>query len=74
PDVSWAGFAREIFRQSGLTCTVEEIPTTDYPTPAERPLNSRLDCSKIATVFGISRPDWRIGLAQILDDLEAGAS
>jgi len=69
PDVSWAGFAREIFTQAGLPCAVTEIPTADYPTPAARPLNSRLDCTTLETVFGLSRPDWRAGLAEILKEL-----
>ena len=69
PDVSWAGFAREIFAQAGLPCAVTEIPTADYPTPAARPLNSRLDCTDLETVFGLSRPDWRAGLAEILKEL-----
>lgn len=71
PDASWADFAREIFRQSGLTCEVADIPSSDYPTPARRPLNSRLDCSRIANDFGIARPDWRQGLAQVLTELES---
>ena len=71
PDVSWANFAREIFKQSGITCDVSDIPSSAYPTPARRPMNSRLDCSKLATVFDINRPDWRVGLAQILSDLKA---
>ncbi|MEL6617682.1 MAG: dTDP-4-dehydrorhamnose reductase [Pseudomonadota bacterium] len=69
PDVSWADFAREIFAQSGLDCIVDDIPTSAYPTPATRPLNSRLNCDTLATRFGIERPDWRIGLADILRDL-----
>jgi len=69
PDVSWAGFAREIFAQTGLPCAVEDIPTTAYPTPAVRPLNSRLDCTTLETVFGLSRPDWRAGLTDILKEL-----
>ncbi len=69
PDVSWAGFAREIFAQLGITCDVADIPSSDYPTPARRPLNSRLDCTTLETVFGISRPDWRQGLKDILKDL-----
>ncbi len=69
PDVSWAGFAREIFAQAGMSCDVAEIPTSDYPTPARRPLNSRLDCTASETVFGLSRPDWRAGLTDILKDL-----
>ena len=47
PDTSWAGFATEIFRQAGKDVCVTGIPTRDYPTPAIRPLNSRLDCRKI---------------------------
>ena len=71
PDVSWADFAREIFEQAGKSVTVTPIPTTDYPTPAQRPLNSRMDCTATKRVFGIERPDWITGLKTILDDLEA---
>ena len=71
PDVSWADFAREIFAQSGTTCAVEDIPTSAYPTPATRPLNSRMDNSLTGTTFGIARPDWRAGLKDILIDLGA---
>lgn len=73
PDVSWAGFARAIFTELDTDCKVTDIPSSDYPTPAQRPLNSRLDCSSLETTFGISRPDWRQGLRDILKDLE-GAS
>jgi dTDP-4-dehydrorhamnose reductase len=69
PDTSWAAFAKAIFETAGLDVPVEEIPTTEYPLPAPRPLNSRLDCSATEAVFGIPRPDWRAGLAQILSDL-----
>lgn len=69
PDVSWAGFAREIFAQAGLSVDVTDIPTADYPTPATRPLNSRLDCSATEAAFGLPRPDWRAGLADVLADL-----
>ena len=69
PDVSWADFAREIFRLSGLSPEVADIPTSDYPTPAQRPLNSRLDNSLTEATFGIPRPDWRKGLRDILKEL-----
>ena len=69
PDVSWADFAREIFRQAGITCAVSDIATSDYPTPAERPLNSRLDCSSLAADFGITRPGWRAGQTDVLKEL-----
>ncbi|MGJ8615496.1 MAG: dTDP-4-dehydrorhamnose reductase [Sulfitobacter sp.] len=71
PDVSWADFAREIFVQSGTTCDVTDIPSSAYPTPAVRPLNSRMDNSMTETVFGILRSDWRVGLQDILRDLGA---
>ncbi|WP_138935042.1 dTDP-4-dehydrorhamnose reductase [Roseovarius arcticus] len=71
PDVSWADFAREIFAQAGLPCTITDIPSSAYPTPAQRPMNSRLDCSAAMATFGIPRPDWRDGLADILTDLGA---
>ena len=71
PDVSWANFAREIFTQSGTVCEVVDIPTSQYPTPAARPLNSRIDNTTTQTVFGITRSDWRVGLTDILTDLGA---
>ncbi|MBB1498951.1 dTDP-4-dehydrorhamnose reductase [Paracoccus sp. MC1862] len=71
PDTSWAGFAREIFARSGLSPQVEDIATRDYPTPARRPLNSRLDCSAITRDFGIARPDWRAGLDRVIEELSA---
>jgi dTDP-4-dehydrorhamnose reductase len=70
PDTSWAGFAGAIFESAGLDVAIEEIATSDYPTPAPRPLNSRLDCAGLETVFGISRPDWRAGLAEVLQEVE----
>ena len=69
PDASWADFATEIFAQANITCAVTPIPTSDYPTPATRPLNSRLDCATLETDFGITRPDWRASLASVLKDL-----
>ena len=69
PDVSWADFAREIFAQSDLTTEVADIPTSDYPTPAKRPLNSRLHCAAVSHDFGIARPDWRQSLADVIKEL-----
>jgi len=70
PDVSWADFAREIFAPAGRDVTVEDIPTSAYPTPAERPKNSRLNCDTLSE-FGLERPDWRLGLSRVLDELGA---
>jgi dTDP-4-dehydrorhamnose reductase len=71
PDVTWADFARAIFTAAGRSCHVEDIPTSAFPTPARRPANSRLDCATTATTFGIARPDWRAGLADVLKELAA---
>jgi dTDP-4-dehydrorhamnose reductase len=71
PDVSWADFAREIFAQAGLGCEVADIPSTDFPTPAKRPANSRMVCDDITRVFGIARPEWRRSLTDILNDLKS---
>jgi dTDP-4-dehydrorhamnose reductase len=67
--VSWADFARAIFAEAGLSVAVDDIPTTDYPTPAARPLNSRLDCTATEAAFGLPRPDWRAALRDTLADL-----
>ena len=69
PDTSWADFAREIFRQSRQTVQVTDIETKNYPTPARRPLNSRLDCESLNTEFGVERPDWRVSLSAVLKEL-----
>jgi len=69
PDVSWAAFAREIFAQAGLSVTVSDIPSSAYPTPAVRPLNSRMDCADLEKTFAIVRPDWRQSLAAVLHEL-----
>ena len=61
--------AREIFHQAGLKTQVMDIPSAAYPTPAQRPQNSRLDCSTLETVFGVARPDWRKSLHKVLKEL-----
>jgi dTDP-4-dehydrorhamnose reductase len=71
PDVSWADFAAEIFAQAGRDVKITRIPSADYPTPARRPLNSRLDCAQLATDFGVTQPAWKEGLALVLKELGA---
>lgn len=70
PDTNWADFARAIMAQAELSCAITDITTADYPTPAARPANSRLDCAAIARDFGILRPDWQAGLADVLTELK----
>jgi len=69
PAISWAGFARQIFARSGMRVAVRDIPTSAYPTPAKRPLNSRLNASKLAADYGIGPPDWKAGLNDVFKEL-----
>ncbi len=73
--VSWHGFASAIAeglkKRCGTAATVEAITTADYPTAAARPANSVLDCSRITERLGITAPDWRAGLDDVLDELVA---
>lgn len=72
---SWHGFAKAIFDDAvaaGLlerAPRVEAIPTSAYPTPAQRPAYSCLDTSALRERFGVSLPDWRIGVTQTLAEL-----
>ena len=72
-EVSWAGFATEIFRQSaarsGPAATVEPIATADYPTPAKRPANSLLSHDAIRAAYGVEPRPWQDALSDILDEL-----
>lgn len=73
---SWYEFARAIVRESaagrgGRMPAVVPIATEDYPLPARRPAWSVLDCSKMATVFGIESVSWRNGLEVVIGALSA---
>jgi dTDP-4-dehydrorhamnose reductase len=61
-EVTWFGFAQRIFAaagQSGFNAPrLVPIATQDYPTPAKRPANSRLDCAKLKAAFGVQLPPW----------------
>lgn len=74
-EATWCDVAREVFEHSarlgGPSATVRPITTADYPTPAQRPANSRLDCSRMAATFGISLPDWRQGIEECVLRLRA---
>jgi len=71
PNASWAGFANEIFKQAGLSVDVTGIASVEYPTPAARPENSRMNCDDITSAFGVEIPNWRISLNTILNELGA---
>jgi dTDP-4-dehydrorhamnose reductase len=69
-EASWAEFAQAIFAASaglgGPQARVRQIATVDYPTPAKRPSNSRLDCSKLARLHDVRLPDWRQSVQQVV--------
>ncbi|MDB2407708.1 dTDP-4-dehydrorhamnose reductase [Jannaschia sp.] len=69
PAVSWHGFACETFRRAGREVAVTGIPTREFPTPATRPLNSRMDGAKLLHDHGIAPPDWQAGLDAVLAEL-----
>jgi dTDP-4-dehydrorhamnose reductase len=71
-ETSWFGFAQaigEALRQQGKPCAaLLPIPSSDYPTPAARPLNSRLDCSRLQRDWGVNQPDWQTALRECLTE------
>lgn len=72
-ETTWHGFAAAIFagwaRRGHRVPRLEPITTAQYPTPAQRPQNSRLNCSKIARAFGVRLPPWQASLERCLDQL-----
>ena len=76
-DTNWCDFAKAIFEvssaQGGPMAEVVEIPTSEYPTKAKRPLNSRLSSKKFEETFDLSLPDWRASLREVIELLLAGS-
>ena len=71
---TWCGFAQRIFklRAAGMPQpTIRPVRTPDYPTPARRPVNSRLDCRRTEATFGVLRYAWQESLEQYLPEIEA---
>ena len=66
---SWYDFATEIMTESGLSCHVNPIPSSAYPTKAHRPFYSVLDKGKIKETFGIQIAHWKDGLKRCLQQL-----
>jgi dTDP-4-dehydrorhamnose reductase len=76
-ETTWFGFAQAIFAERALrpgpafaAPRVVPIRAEDYPTPARRPMNSRLSCGKLARTFGVQLTDWREGLREAISALE----
>ena len=72
PMVSWAEFAQAIFLQTGKHVDVTMIASSEFPGVAERPLNSRLDCTRYTKTFGRSVPDWHLDLKRVIKVMERG--
>lgn len=78
-ETSWHGYAQHVIeraRAAGLPIrvtpgAVRAIPTSDYPTPAVRPLNSRLSTDKVRQSFGLTLPHWTVGVDRMLDEVLA---
>ena len=66
PHVSWYQFAEAIKQQLGVNTKLNPIATSEYPTPAKRAANTRLDSSLITKTFGIKAPDWQHRLKEVL--------
>lgn len=65
-ETSWCGFARAILKRAGIATPVIAIRTEDYPTPARRPRNSRLDCGRLRADFSLVLPPWEKGLSEVM--------
>ena len=76
PHATWHGFAEAIFAGAAArgrkVPTLSAITTAEYPTPAKRPGDARLDCARIARLHGIHPADWRRSLDRVLDRLIPG--
>jgi dTDP-4-dehydrorhamnose reductase len=72
-ETSWAGFAKEIFRiyeaAGNKVPTVTEIPASEYPLKATRPMNSVMSGAKLKKTFGIEMPEWKQSVAMVMDEL-----
>jgi dTDP-4-dehydrorhamnose reductase len=76
-ETSWHGYARLVIeqaRRAGQAVrvapeAVEAIPTSAYPTPAQRPHNSRLDTRKLRAAFSLNLPEWQVGVERMLAEI-----
>lgn len=68
--ISWYEFAKMIMEKAGLPCKVLPVPSSEYPTPARRPLNSRLDGSKLAAAGFAPMPTVENALERYLEEIK----
>jgi dTDP-4-dehydrorhamnose reductase len=78
-ETTWHGYARHVIARAAARGAslkagpeaVRAIRTADYPTPARRPLNSRLDTRRFREAFGLALPDWRLQVDRMIDETVA---
>lgn len=68
-ETTWCQFAKAALKQAGLAMKVNPIPSSEYPTPAKRPSNSRLDNFRLENAFGVRLPTWQEGLQLTIEKL-----
>jgi dTDP-4-dehydrorhamnose reductase len=76
-ETSWHGYARHVIAWAhaqgqplqATPASIEPVPTTAYPTPARRPLNSRLDTTRLRETFGLTLPHWQTGVERMLREV-----
>lgn len=65
---SWHGFACRVRELMDVECSIQAIPTYEYPTPARRPAYSVLDNTKLEETFGLKMPEWQASLKLCMED------
>jgi dTDP-4-dehydrorhamnose reductase len=70
-EATWHEFAVGIVEAAGIDVEIEAIATTEYPTRAPRPANSRLDSTAIVDAAGIRLPGWRTSLPAVIEQIQA---
>ncbi|MBG6070803.1 MULTISPECIES: dTDP-4-dehydrorhamnose reductase [unclassified Polaromonas] len=76
-ETTWNRYAKHVIAQAQraqkamkiIAAEVAVVPTSAFPTPAQRPLNSRLDCTRLQTVFGLTLPTWQQGVDRMLAEI-----
>ncbi|MBH2020094.1 dTDP-4-dehydrorhamnose reductase [Polaromonas sp.] len=76
-EITWNGYAKHVIAQAGraqsaikiIANEIASVPTSAFPTPARRPHNSRLDCSRLQATFGLTLPPWQHGVDRMLAEI-----
>jgi dTDP-4-dehydrorhamnose reductase len=71
---TWFGFAKAFLSKQAVCPKLTPIPASEYPLPAQRPVNSVLSCDRIAETFGVRMPSWELALDLVLETLAEGAA